>query len=69
MQTEGEYRRQGWGRSVLAALVSNVLANGRKPLYLVENDNHASINLAMSVGFVDTGQRQILVQAVRKSHS
>jgi GNAT superfamily N-acetyltransferase len=59
-------RRQGFGRSVLAAMVQHVLETGRTPLYHVDERNEASIQLAESVGFRDRGLRNVLVQAVRR---
>jgi len=49
------YRRQGWGKSVLSAIVEHVLENGRLPLYVAAEDNEASIALARKVGFVRNG--------------
>ncbi len=49
------YRRQGWGKSVLSAMVEHVLENGRLPLYVAAEDNEASIALARKVGFVRNG--------------
>jgi predicted GNAT family acetyltransferase len=59
-------RRQGFGRSVLAAMVQHVLDSGRTPLYHVDERNEASIQLAESVGFLDRGLRVVLLQAVRR---
>jgi RimJ/RimL family protein N-acetyltransferase len=63
VNTRPQYRRQGWGRSVVAAMVQFLLDSGRIPLYVVSEENQASIQLAESVGFVDTGVREVLVQA------
>ncbi|MDX1414039.1 MAG: GNAT family N-acetyltransferase [Candidatus Promineifilaceae bacterium] len=59
-------RRQGWGRSVVAAMVQYVLESGRTPLYVVTDQNEPSLRLAESVGFVDTGKRLIFAQAIRR---
>jgi GNAT superfamily N-acetyltransferase len=64
--TRPDQRRQGWGRSVVAAMVQELLDGGRMPLYVVAEDNQPSIQLAESVGFVDTGVREIMLQAARK---
>lgn len=61
--TRPDQRRQGWGRSVVAALVEDLLKDGRTPLYVVADDNLPSIQLAESVGFVDTGVREAMLQA------
>lgn len=68
VHTEPEARQRGWGRSVVAACVQAVLATGRLPIYLVERDNTASVQLAESLGFVDTGARQIFADAVYLGH-
>lgn len=60
-------RRQGWGRSVVAAMVHYQLENGRTPLYVVDEQNQASLRLAESVGFRDSGERLIFAAATRKS--
>lgn len=65
--TSPNYRRRGWGRSVVASMVNYLLENGRKPLYVVSQQNEASMNLAERVGFRYQGIQQILVQAVRRS--
>lgn len=66
VNTRPQHRRQGWGRSVVAALSQELLDSGRTPLYVVAEDNAASIQLAESVGFVDTGAREIMLQATLK---
>ena len=62
VNTNPRHRRQGFGRSVVAAAANYVLANGRIPLYAVTENNDASLQLAQSVGFVDMGFRHILLQ-------
>ncbi|WP_374688567.1 GNAT family N-acetyltransferase [Promineifilum sp.] len=66
VNTRPQHRRQGWGRSVVAAISQELLDSGRAPLYVVAEDNDASIHLAESVGFVDTGVREIMLQATLK---
>lgn len=61
--TNPQHRQRGWGRSVVAALVKDVLEGGRTPLYEVERENEASRKLARSVGFVNTGQEKLLLEA------
>lgn len=61
VNTNPGYRRRGWGRSVVSAMVQHVLENGREPLYAVSESNEASVQLAESVGFVDSGIRQLLL--------
>ena len=64
--TAPEQRRQGRGRSVVAAMCQYLLDNGRTPLYAVSENNLASQRLAESTGFVDLGIRRLLLQATRK---
>ena len=63
--TEAEARGRGWGRSVLSALSVALLHDGLMPLYVVSEQNTASINLAESVGYVDSGAREFAAQVVR----
>jgi len=64
--TAANSRRQGWGRSVVAAMAHYLLENGRVPLYAVAGQNIASMQLAEHVGFVDSGVRQVIMQATLK---
>jgi RimJ/RimL family protein N-acetyltransferase len=64
VNTHPNYRRRGWGRSVVSAMVNYLLENGRTPLYVVTQNNGASIQLAERVGFTDSGNREIMIQAV-----
>lgn len=66
VNTNPRHRRQGFGRSVVAAAVSHVLANGRTPLYAVAENNQASQQLAQSVGFIDKGFRHTILQGSLK---
>ncbi len=63
VNTRPQFRRQGWGRSVVAALSQYLLDSGRTPLYVVTEENAASIQLAESVGFRDSGAREVFLQA------
>jgi ribosomal protein S18 acetylase RimI-like enzyme len=65
VHTQPAARGRGWGKSVVAALVNDLLQKGRQPVYVVNEQNTASINLAISLGFVDTGARELAGQAVR----
>ncbi len=68
VHTEAEARQRGWGRSVVAACTEQVLAGGRRPLYLVDPDNEPSVSLAEGLGYVDTGARMALADAVYLGH-
>jgi L-amino acid N-acyltransferase YncA len=39
------------------------LENGRTPLYVVAEHNDASIHLAESLGFANTGAKEIILEA------
>jgi RimJ/RimL family protein N-acetyltransferase len=58
--TDAESRERGYGRSVCAALCQALLEEKRGVIYAVEEDNPASIRLAQSVGFEDTGERELV---------
>jgi GNAT superfamily N-acetyltransferase len=62
--TEPAARGKGWGKAVVSALVDDLLSDRLVPLYVVNQDNTASINLARSVGFVDTQAREYAGQVV-----
>ena len=64
VNTRPQFRRQGWGRSVVAALSGYLIDSGRRPLYVVSVENDASASLADSVGFTDTGIEEFLLQAI-----
>jgi hypothetical protein len=68
VHVDPEARQKGWGRSVAIACAERVLVGGRLPIYLVEPGNEASIRLAESIGFRDTGARQIFADAVYLGH-
>lgn len=68
VRTHPDYRRQGYGRSVVASLVEYLLRQGRTPLYSVDTQNTASVDLAQSIGFVDTLARTIILEGYLKPH-
>lgn len=61
VNTDLNHRRQGFGQSVVSAIVQHVLANGRLPIYLVAENNQPSIQLAENAGFRDSGARKLLL--------
>ncbi|HSH02473.1 MAG TPA: GNAT family N-acetyltransferase [Anaerolineae bacterium] len=63
VQTEAAHRRRGWGRAVVAALTQYVLAHGRTPLYAVVDNNAPSHRLATTLGYRDTGYREMMLEA------
>jgi hypothetical protein len=62
---EEAHRMRGLGRAVVNALVGDLLKLKLMPLYSVNPDNDPSLALAEAVGFVDTGGREVMAQAVR----
>ncbi len=64
VQVEEDARRRGWGVSVASTVTQAVLESGRIPLYLVEDSNEASVELALKLGYVDTGARQVFAHVV-----
>jgi L-amino acid N-acyltransferase YncA len=66
VNTNPRHRRQGFGRSVVAAAANYVLTNGRIPLYAVADNNDASHQLAHSIGFIDKGFCHVLLQGSLK---
>ena len=67
--TEAAVRGRGWGKSVASALAGDLLRMGVRPLYVVEESNTASIRLAESIGFRDTGFREYAGQAILSSNA
>jgi L-amino acid N-acyltransferase YncA len=66
VNTAAGQQRQGWGKSVAAAMVHYLLENGRTPLYAVAQQNTASQQLARSIGFTSSGVSKVMLQAVLK---
>ncbi len=67
VQVQEEQRGRGFGRSVVSAVVAGLLKLGVTPVYSVAEANAASRAVAEAVGFVDTGAREVMAQAVKKS--
>jgi hypothetical protein len=65
VKVEPEGRGHGWGQSVVRAVSTELLKIRVTPLYAVAEDNDASYDLALDVGFVDTGAREIMAQGIR----
>lgn len=68
VHTEPQARQKGHGRSVTAALTQRLLADGIRPVYLAESNNLPSVQLVESLGYVDTGSRQVYADALYKGH-
>ena len=56
-------RGRGWGRSVVSACTAALLEDGLRPLYMVEEANAASIQIAEGLGYVDSGSRDFVAEA------
>lgn len=48
-------RGRGWGKSVVSACTAALLGERLRPLYMVEEGNQASIQIAEGLGYVDSG--------------
>lgn len=66
VRVEPQGRGRGWGRAVVKAVVGELLRQSVTPLYTVAEDNDASYDLALDVGFVDSGAREVMAEAVRE---
>ena len=64
VQVEAPARERGWGKSVVSCITEELLRQGIRPVYLVENGNDASVNLIEGLGFFDTGSRQVYADTV-----
>ena len=58
VNTRPVFRRQGWGRSVVAVLSGHLIDSFSQALYVVPVENDASAGRAESVGFTDTGAQE-----------
>lgn len=64
VHTDEAARGRGWGTSVASGVTQAILEDGRIPIYLVEQHNEASERLAESLGYIDTGARQVYADMV-----
>jgi len=60
VETSAEFRRRGYAKTVVSAVVEHVIRNGGEAYYVCRPDNHASIATARSVGFAPYGRSLIL---------
>ena len=60
---DGTVRGRGYGKSVVNRAAGDLLQAGVTPLYVVAEDNTASIRTAQAAGFVDTGLREYVCEA------
>ncbi len=54
IETRPEHRGQGLGAAVAAAMIDDLLARGRTPIWSCRRGNAASYRLAVRLGFVPT---------------
>ncbi|MCW1967911.1 MAG: GNAT family N-acetyltransferase [Anaerolineae bacterium] len=59
VRVDERVRGRGLGKSVVSALTTQLLALGRTPIYITADDNAASQRLAFSLGYHDTGAREL----------
>jgi RimJ/RimL family protein N-acetyltransferase len=57
--TERDYRGRGWAKAVGAACVRALLKKGIVPVYVAAEENKASRQVALSLGFRETGAREV----------
>nr|MBN1230204.1 GNAT family N-acetyltransferase [Anaerolineae bacterium] len=62
---EPDVRGRGWGRAVVNRVAAELVKSGLTPLYTVAEGNDYSHDLALDTGFIDTGTREVMAQAVR----
>jgi len=60
VETAPEYRRHGYAKTAVSAVVEHMTRSGGEAYYCCRPDNHASIATATSVGFVPLGASLIL---------
>lgn len=64
LQVDAIGRQKGWGKSVLAALTETLLKMGVRAIYLVDNNDSNAREMVESLGYVDTGSRQVYADTV-----
>lgn len=62
VETKSSYRRQGYGQSVVAALCQYLIDRGKGVVFVVAAENTPSIQLAESLGFIDTHHTEHLIE-------
>ena len=59
-------QERGWDRAVLSACTTWLVRSARQPLYVANEDDESSIELAEGTGYADTGAREIVGEGVCK---
>ena len=67
VHTDPAVRGRGWGKAVVGSVAQQLISRGRTPLYVTSDTNEYSMRLAEAVGFVDTGYREFVGQAIRSA--
>ena len=62
--TAPEAQGRGWGKATVESCVAWLIRSAIQPVYIVSEENERSIRLAKSVGFVDTGARELAMQGI-----
>jgi predicted GNAT family acetyltransferase len=63
LTTDPAAQRAGWTESVLAALSGHIVDNGRTPIVAIDDHETGALDAAKSIGFVDIGIRDYLLEA------
>lgn len=64
VETKPAARKRGWGRAVLAACTQWIVRSAKRPLYVANRSNQASIRLGERVGYSDTGARELACEGI-----
>jgi hypothetical protein len=59
-------RGRGWGKSVVSACTAALLEERLRPLYMVEEGNQASMQIAEGLGYLDTGLLEFVAEGQLK---
>jgi RimJ/RimL family protein N-acetyltransferase len=62
-------RGRGWGKSVVSACTAGLLEERLRPVYLVQQDNEASVRIAEALGYADTGAQEFTGEGRLKEES
>jgi GNAT superfamily N-acetyltransferase len=64
--SEPEARGRGWAKSVASACTQALLSEGVRPLYVVSEGDEVSLGLAASLGYRDSGHRELIAVGARE---
>ena len=63
IETDARYRRQGLAFAAASAMIRHVRQTGKTPVWACRAENEASKNLALALGFVQTGECVTVMKA------